>query len=55
MSEYIVGRGGSKSGSSSRAAIEDPNTLRSKSFAQGVDLLGEGEWEEVCVGGLKGL
>ena len=55
MSEYIVGRGGSSSGSSSRAAIEDPNTLRSKSFAQGVDLLGEGEWEEVCVGGLKGL
>jgi len=45
MSDVIVGRG-SSSGGTARAAVEDPNTLRSKSFATTIDLLGEGQWEE---------
>ena len=54
--DYIVGAGGGGSSqSSTRVSVEDPNTLRSKSYATIIDLLGEGEWEEVGVGGLKGV
>ena len=35
----IVGRGGGGGGGSTSSATEDPDTLRSKSFAQGIDLL----------------
>lgn len=54
MSKFIVGRGGSSSSSSSSGS-SDENSLRSKSYATIIDLLGEGEWEEVGVGGLKGI
>lgn len=55
MSKYIVGRGSSGGSQSSRTAVEDANSLRSKSYAKIIDMLGEGEWEEVGVGGLKGI
>lgn len=57
MNKFITGAGGGGGGSggdSSRAAVEDPDSLASKSYAKIVDLLGEGEWEEVCIGGGKG-
>ena len=53
--KYIAGRGGDSSGGAQRAAVEDPNSARSKSYAKIVDLLGEGQWEEVLVGGLRGF
>ena len=50
----IRGAGGGGGGSSSSGVAEAPDSLRSKSFAKIVDLLGEGEMDEVCVGGLTG-
>ena len=56
MNKFITGAGGGGGGSgSSRASVEDPDSLASKSYARIIDLLGEGEWEEVPVGGLKGF
>lgn len=56
MSKYIVGRGGGGGGSSSSTtSTESPDTLRSASYVKVIDMLGEGEWEEVCVGGLAGV
>ena len=54
MSKYIVGSGGG-SESKSTTATEDPTSLRSTSYAKILDILGVGEWEEVCVDGLKGF
>jgi len=58
MEKLIYGSGGggsSDSGDSSRTAVEYPDTLRSKSYVKVIDLLGEGEFEEVMVGGMAGL
>lgn len=55
MTKYVVGRGGGGSSSSSTTSTEAPDTLRSASYVKVIDMLGEGEWEEVCVGGLAGL
>jgi len=57
MKRYTVGAGGDTGTGTGtqRAAVEDPNSLRSKSYANIIDAIGEGEFEEVCVGGLKGL
>lgn len=37
------GKGGSKGGGSSRAPIEDPDSLRSRQYARVIDLISEGE------------
>ena len=46
--------GGGKAPKGQRSAQEDPNTLRSKTIAYVVDLIGEGEIEGI-VGGMKGI
>lgn len=46
--EYISGSGGSSS--SAQSSTEDPTTLRSRSSAAIIDMLGEGEWEEFSNG-----
>ena len=55
----VIGAGGGDSkgdsGGSARTPVEDPDNLRSTQYARVIDLLGEGQWEEVLVGGLKGL
>lgn len=43
LDENIRGAGGGKGGGGGRAAVEDPNTLRSRQYANLVDLLCEGE------------
>jgi len=57
VEKIIYGAGGSSdSGSSeSRTAVESPDSLSSKSYIKAIDLLGEGEFEQVMVGELKGL
>ena len=58
MENIIYGRGGGggdSGSSSSRTAVEYPDTLSSKSYVKAIDLLGEGEFDTVLVGGLKGL
>lgn len=57
MEKLIVGSGGGGGGSSQTTvtATEYPDTLSSKSYIKAIDLLGEGEFEEVLVGGLTGL
>lgn len=56
MVDYITGKGSSDASSGTTStATSDPNTLVNKSYAQGIDLLGEGEWAEVPVNGLKGI
>lgn len=51
----INGAGGGGSTSNSSGASEAPDSLRSKSYAKIIDLLGEGEFEEVCINGLQGV
>ena len=46
--KYISGSGGSSS--SAQSSTEDPSTLRSRSSAAIIDMLGEGEWEEFSNG-----
>ena len=35
--------------------VEQKNTLRNTSYARIIEVLGTGEWENVAIGGLKGL
>lgn len=51
----IHGAGGGGGGSTSSGATEAPDSLRSKSYAKLVDMVGEGELEEVCINGLQGV
>jgi predicted phage tail protein len=46
----IVAGGGGGKGGGARAAVEAPNSLRSKQIAHLIDLLGEGEWEGLVDG-----
>ena len=57
MEKLIYGTGGDGGSDTESAttATEYPDTLKSKSYVKVIDLLGEGEFEEVLVGGLKGL
>lgn len=57
METMIYGRGGSDSDSSSSSSTgtEYHDTLSSKSYIKAIDLLGEGEFEQVLLGGLTGF
>ena len=51
MTALISGRGGRKGGGSARTPVEAPNTLRAKTTAYLVDILGEGPIEGLVNGG----
>lgn len=55
MSKIITGGGGGSGGGSGSTYTQDPVTLLSESYISVVDLLGEGEWEQIGVGGLQGI
>ena len=49
-SKFIIGSGGGKGGSASRAAVESPDSLRSGAYARVLDLISEGEIEGLANG-----
>lgn len=58
MEKLIQGSGGGGGGGSqttTTTGTEYPDSLSSKSYIKAIDLLGEGEFEEVLVGGLQGM